>query len=136
MYYEFPEEADAYESSSQYFFGDGLIASPVTSKVEGHERLADHLLWIPPGTWWDVLDGRLLHGPKSLPLRLDLSERPLLMRADAAIPRLKFDGTVGTAEKAFGTLRWDLVLHGAGSGKVYEDDGHTDARLSGEWLLT
>lgn len=140
MYHEFPEEEDAYAGSSQqYFFGDGLIASPVTSRVDGKAKLADHLLWIPPGTWWDILEGRFLRGPEFLPLRLDLSERPLLMRADAAIPRFAFDGKqpIGTAQKAYGALRWDIALQGgSGSGQVYEDDGHTDARLSGEWLLT
>ena len=39
----------------QYFFGDGLIASPVTSRVDGKAKLADHLLWIPPGRLPDLM---------------------------------------------------------------------------------
>ncbi|CAE8646369.1 unnamed protein product [Polarella glacialis] len=139
MYFAFSQETSAYEESNdQYFFGDDLVVSPVTTKSSENDGLVSWKLWVPPGEWWDLLDGRFLEGPLLRPLRLDLSEVPTLARANAMLPKQPFDPSkpLGAADRAYGDIRWEAFTYSSGSGQVFEDDGHTTDRSLGKWLLT
>jgi alpha-glucosidase (family GH31 glycosyl hydrolase) len=146
MYYEYPEQEEAYWASpngsfAQYMLGPDLLVSPVTAPREKETNLATRAVWLPPGgSWYEMGTGALLEGGQVLVKGYDLSETPLFVRAGAVVPSM----TVGYGEphgKAVASPYQQLtfsVYPGAtnGTGSCYEDDGLTEAYLAGEVAIT
>lgn len=61
MYYEYPQEAAAYECGGQYLFGRQLIAAPMTEHSDTC-GLTTQKVWLPDGAWTDFFTGDVYHG--------------------------------------------------------------------------
>ena len=60
MYYDYPENDEAYAMKNQYMFGDRMIVMPVTSPgVDGFSEIE---VWLPEGDWYEKATGTMLHG--------------------------------------------------------------------------
>eukprot|EP00615_Pteridomonas_danica_P000377 CAMPEP_0114363576 /NCGR_PEP_ID=MMETSP0101-20121206/26710_1 /TAXON_ID=38822 ORGANISM="Pteridomonas danica, Strain PT" /NCGR_SAMPLE_ID=MMETSP0101 /ASSEMBLY_ACC=CAM_ASM_000211 /LENGTH=940 /DNA_ID=CAMNT_0001510367 /DNA_START=107 /DNA_END=2927 /DNA_ORIENTATION=+ len=83
MYYEFPDEFPAYlqsRSLPQYFLGDTMVVSPIVTPSDSDTKLADQLLWIPPGNWMERTTGLLRTGSSSVVGVDDENKRKLILK--------------------------------------------------------
>ena len=124
MYYDWPEDAEAYCATNAYMFGNDILVAPVTSPVDPVTKEAEVEVWLPKGEWYDVSRGELLKGGRKLKRGYMIEETPWFAKAGAVIPMYPDSvnrlGNPGTD---------DLVLFcvpGASRGvsaSIYEDGG-------------
>lgn len=81
MYYEYPENAEAYEVKNQYFFGSQLMAAPVTTPRIKGLNVAKTKVWFPEGIWYDIYTGMRYDGGRMLEVYRDLSSIPVFAKA-------------------------------------------------------
>jgi len=122
MYWQHPEDAEAYQVPNQYMFGTQLLVAPITTPADTSLQLASVRAWLPTGTWVDVLSGLVYCGGRQILLHRDLTAVPVLATAGAIIP-LAAQHVPGNAPDNPAALEI-LVLVGAdGRFDVIEDDG-------------
>ena len=81
MYYEYPENAEAYEVKNQYFFGSQLMVAPVTTPRIKGLNVAKTKVWFPEGIWYDIYTGMRYDGGRMLEVYRDLSSIPVFAKA-------------------------------------------------------
>jgi hypothetical protein len=133
MYYEYPQEEAAYAARYQYFLGDQIIAAPIVFPADPRTGLASTDVWVPEGTWIDYQTRETFTGPRWVRLVGDLNRVPMLVKAGAILPLAPPSQTAQTGPKDPLTL--SIFPGVAGSFRLYEDDGLTDAYEDGlfEW---
>ena len=133
LYYDWPEENEAYRQQGEYMFGDDILASPVVTPVEGNGK-AFHKTWLPSGNnWYDVCRHRLLNGGQTISDEYTQEEIPYFLRAGAIIP-------CNPKMKNLKTLSDELLLMIApgadGQTTLYEDEGDTQDYINGAYTTT
>lgn len=125
MYYDYPEQAEAYQYRNQFSFGSEMIVFPVVSRSGDVTKLGSTTGWLPAGRWVDVLDDQLVYdGDQVITFHRTLDQYPVLAREGAIIP---LDGKSGsdipngcpTPE----SIEILLVVGADGSYDLIEDDG-------------
>ncbi len=86
LYYDWPEQDEAYVAKQEYLFGDSLIVAPVTAPVDKASGLASKSVWLPPGDWFEWDSGRHFRGPTQLQRKFSIQEIPVYARAGAIVP--------------------------------------------------
>lgn len=134
MYYEYPENQDAYLAQGQYFLGSELIAAPIVSPTDPTTGLAAIHVWIPEGMWYEYTTLETFVGPRWVHLYGDLNCIPLLAKAGAILP---MSPKISRTQDFDGNHIILEVFPGAeGHFELYEDDGTTEAYLGGEYQTT
>ena len=87
LYWEEPEQKEAYEFPNEYYFGSELLAAPITERMDLEADLAGVKAWIPDGIWFDYQNSRIYQGGKQMMLYRTLEQMPVLAKAGAIIPR-------------------------------------------------
>ncbi len=95
MYYDHPDEPEAYECRNEFMFGTELLVAPITSPADRETGLGRVKAWLPDGTWTDVFTGLTYSGGRTVYLHRDLSSIPVLARAGAIVPMVPAE-TLGT----------------------------------------
>ncbi len=133
LYYSHPEEPEAYEAGSAYWFGSELIAAPFTSPTIADLGLSRQRLWLPEGEWTDFFTGARYVGGWHI-VYGGLSATPLFARAGAIVPLGPRVGWGGVANPEALTVH---VFAGADNRfTLYEDDGETLAYRLGKSAQT
>jgi alpha-glucosidase (family GH31 glycosyl hydrolase) len=135
MYYDYPDEWDAYAVKNQYYFGTELIVAPITSKcIEGVNR-AKVKVWLPKGTYFDIFSDTVYSGDRFINMYRDKSTMPVLAKAGGILPL-----TNEIFGQDFLNNPRDLVLFvypGADNEfDLYEDDGETLGYKHGQFAIT
>ena len=124
MYYDYPEQDEAYDFKDEYMFGDDLIVAPIAEPVDSVSMLAKRNVWLPPGEWYEWFTGAQLKGPGIFARTFALDEIPVYARAGAVVPmqpKMK-----NSHEKRVSPLIFTVFPGDSGKGRVYEDDGNSD----------
>lgn len=133
MYYDYPEEENAYHVPNEYLFGSQMIAAPVTTPRIPKLNVAKVKVWIPEGTYYDLFTGRRYRGGRTMNMYRGIRSFPVLVRAGAVIP------TTDDIRDA-GSNPAGLCIHvyaGAdGSFTLYEDDSLSEAYKEGKCAST
>ncbi|MCI9504741.1 MAG: alpha-xylosidase [Clostridia bacterium] len=119
MYYEYPDEEEAYRVKNQYLFGDQLMVAPVTKKG-GAGGYAKKDVWFPKGVWTDIFTGERYEGGKTVTVRRTLENIPVFARAGAVLPL--DEELAGNGCPLPRTLRVKAFC-GNGMFELYEDSG-------------
>ncbi len=133
LYYDFPEDENAYSRQMTYFFGNEMLAAPVT--VPGDERasVSEFAVHLPEGEWFDIAHGRMVNGGRMLEGSYLFSEIPLFVRPGPVIPgqspRLRLN------EKSYSRLVMNIYPGEKGGYQMYEDDGISIDYLSGRYAV-
>jgi alpha-glucosidase (family GH31 glycosyl hydrolase) len=122
MYWQHPEDADAYEVPNQFMFGTQLLVAPITTPADSALHLAGVRAWLPTGTWVDVLSGLIYSGARQIVLHRDLTQLPVLAKAGAIIP-LAAEQVPGNAPDNPAALEVLVVVGADGRFELIEDDG-------------
>lgn len=122
MYYDYPENREAYEFRNEYMFGDNILVCPITSPMNGEYSKIN--VWLPEGKWYEMHTGTLLDGNRIVERSFALDEYPVYVKAGSIIPMY--------AEKLINLSEVEdeeIVLnvfpggHGTFSFSLYEDGG-------------
>lgn len=57
MYYAYPKCDEAYRVPTQFMFGTELMIAPVTAPRDKKSGLAETVVWLPKGDWFDLANG-------------------------------------------------------------------------------
>lgn len=135
MYYENPDENEAYEVPNEYYFGTELIAAPITKPLTDRLNAAGVTVWLPEGTYIDFFNGRIYDGGRKINMYRTLQEMPVLAKAGAIIPMTESifkEAAVKNPEAL--TIR--VYAGSCGEFTLYEDDNETTAYENGVCVLT
>ena len=84
MYYDYPEDNEAYDFRNQYMFGDDMLVAPITAP--GQDGYATLKIWLPQGEWYEMSTGTLLQGGQVVERSFALDEYPVYVKAGAVLP--------------------------------------------------
>lgn len=133
MYYDYPENKEAYEFRNEYMFGDDVLVMPVTAPVEN--GYAQVRVWLPEGEWYEWHTGALLKGNQIVERSFAVDEYPIYIKAGAILP-MYLDNVMnlnGNDEEVAVTF-----FPGGGDTaefKLYEDNGN-DKNYASEYAVT
>ena len=133
MYYEYPEEKDAYEVKNQYFFGSELMVAPVTKRKSEKTNLSEVDVWLPEGRWTDIYTGAIYRGPQRLKMYRGIESIPVFAKEGAIIPMSANDRNNDSSNPENMILR---IYRGNNTFELYEDDGETNDFKKGNFAIT
>ena len=130
LYYEWPEENQAYTFRNQYMFGDEMLVAPVVRPVDESTEMTDMSVWLPQGEWWDTAWGSPVQGGGVVKRSYVLEETPVFVRPGTVIPEQQ--QTSRLKKGSYPSLVFRIYSGKAGSGTVYEDDGENNEWKNGK----
>lgn len=133
MYYENPEDDDAYNVPNEYWFGTEFIVSPITEKMSRKTLTAPASTWLPEGRYTDIFTGLIYEGGRKIKMFRDISSIPVLAKEGAIIPLAVNDRTNDWKNPEDMEI---LIYRGKGSFTLYEDDGETMNYKNGAFAET
>lgn len=135
MYYQEPEQEEAYQVPNEYYFGTELIVAPVTQPVDKVSRAAKVQAWLPKGLWADFFIGTIYRGNRLTELWRDIGNIPVLMKAGAIIPlrdQERCDNSVENPKE----MEVRIFPAANGSFTLWEDEGNTVEDRPENWAST
>lgn len=133
MYYDYPEEQNAYDYKEQYMFGNDILVAPIVSPKDSLTGMSARSLWLPKGDWFDMSTGNMVKGDYTGIRYYTQEEIPYFAKAGSIIPMNP--GNVMSLQKPIDTLVLTVVPGASGSVNYYEDNGD-DNRYSTEFAKT
>jgi alpha-glucosidase len=124
LYYDWPDQAAAYQSREEYVFGDQMLAAPVTAPADKVSGLAAEKVWLPKGEWIEWPTGKHFTGPATVDRAFSIDQIPVYLRAGAIVPMQP--PMLYTGQKPVDPLIvnvWPLAPGTSSSYEVYEDSG-------------
>ncbi|ABX42246.1 glycoside hydrolase family 31 protein [Lachnoclostridium phytofermentans] len=135
MYYQNPENEEAYHVPNQYYFGSELIACPITKPLNLELNMGGFDGWLPEGIYFDFFTGRVYRGGRRIRFYRELSTIPVFARAGAIIPMVVKDAVSNSAENPSDLLI--KVFAGAdGRFDLYEDNSLTSVQSEVREVIT
>lgn len=134
MYYEFPDNDEAYAFKDQYFFGSDMIVAPITEALDADTFLATKKIWLPKGSWYEWFTGTLIEGPTVIRRSFALDEIPVYVKAGAIIPMQPV--TKKHDDASLDPLILVVFPGDSGSTKIYEDEGNSLGYQRNEYSWT
>jgi len=86
LYYDWPEEDEAYSNKNEYVFGQQMIVDPVVAPVDKVTGLVNESVWLPPGEWIEWQTGAQFKGPATVKRNFSIRQTPVYVRAGAIVP--------------------------------------------------
>lgn len=132
LYYDSPDQAEAYNSANEYHFGDEVIAAPVVNPMDPATNLARQSIWLPPGEWIEQPTGAHLTGPVRMQRSFYLEQVPIYARPGAIVPMQP--PMLHTGEEIYPLILRVMPLNDRqeSSYTLYEDSGEGRAYMTGE----
>ncbi len=135
MYYEYPEERNAYEVRNQFFFGTELLVAPVTDPRIQDLNVAKVTVWLPEGLWHDIYTGVVYRGGRCMEMYRTLESIPVLAKAGAIIP---FTEEIKGIQASKNPESFAIHVYSGGDGcfELYEDDNESREYEKGDCVKT
>ncbi|EOL44668.1 TIM-barrel domain-containing protein [Enterococcus phoeniculicola] len=86
LYYEYPEDNQAYTYQNQYLFGQELLVVPIVHKSDAIYNFSQEEIWLPKGKWYDFHTGNRYEGEIEIRIFRKLNEMAIFAREGAIIP--------------------------------------------------
>jgi len=132
LYYDSPEDNNAYLFEDEYMFGDDILVAPVATPT-GIDGKASRRTWLPAGRWFDVCRNTVVEGNRVFTDSYTQEEIPYFYRAGSVIvnnpPMLNLN-------KRPDRLILKVVPGGNGTTTLYEDEGDTQDYQNGVFTTT
>ncbi|MBZ0318605.1 MAG: glycoside hydrolase family 31 protein [Anaerolineae bacterium] len=132
MYYEYPENEEAYHCPHQYLFGTELIAAPYVHPADPDTQLSRQVVWLPEGDWVHFFSGEHFAGNRWHAIYGRLGDIPLFAKAGAIIPLANGLNGVGNPNE----LHIHIFAGADNTFTLYEDDGETSRFAEGHFCET
>ncbi len=133
LYYEWPEENEAYRQEGEYMFGDDILVSPIVTAA-GKDQKTFHKTWLPEGSWYDACHNEMVQGGTTISHYYGMSDIPYFVKAGAIVV---CDPPMNNLKSAPGSLIVKVYPGGpAGQTELYEDAGDTQDYAEGAYATT
>ena len=132
MYYEYPENEEAYDFKYQYMFGDDMLIAPISSPMTDGESTVK--VWLPQDSqWYEWNSGTLLNGGQIAERKFTIDQYPVYIKAGAIIPM--YDDTVNNLTDQPDMIHLTIFPGAEGEARLYEDEGN-DNNYSENYAFT
>jgi alpha-glucosidase (family GH31 glycosyl hydrolase) len=85
MYYDYPDNKEAYDNRNEYMFGDDVLVYPITSPMTNGKSVQK--VWLPAGNdWYEWQTGTMLKGGQTVDRTFRLDEYPVYAKAGSILP--------------------------------------------------
>lgn len=132
LYYEWPEENEAYRQEGEYMFGDHILVSPVVTASDA-DGLTFHKTWLPQGQWYDVCRNRMLDGGQTISDLYAADEIPYFIKAGSIVV---CNPKMANLKTAPSQMVLKVVPGQQGETTLYEDEGDTQDYQDGAYTTT
>ncbi|MCL2106897.1 MAG: glycoside hydrolase family 31 protein [Oscillospiraceae bacterium] len=122
LYYQHPDEPEAYRHRNVYYFGSELICAPITRRLDRITQRARAEVWLPKGRWTDIFTGRAYEGGRTYKVYRGLESIPVFAKAGAVLPMAP--APLDNDWRAPQTLCVD-IYRGDNDFCLFEDEGET-----------
>lgn len=124
LYWEEPENEEAYKHPSTYKFGDAFLVSPIVEAGKGENYTVDSDVWLPEGVWYDWFSGKRYEGHNTITVTNGLYSFPLFIRAGIPVASRPYTDRMATAPLD----NLEVLVYAdkdvtEGASYLYEDDG-------------
>ena len=134
LYYEHPEDENAYRCPQQYRFGTELLVAPFTTPIDPDTGLSRQSVWLPAGHWYNFFTDDHYTGNRWITVYGALDQIPVFAQGGAIVPLAPRGSGGGTGNPA--TLEVHIFPQHDHRFELYEDDGETTAYQRGQHCLT
>lgn len=127
MYYEYPDQEEAYACGSQYMFGRQLLVAPVITPGD-ENKMAKTTVWLPEGNWTDIFTGQVYKGGRTVDMVRYMDSIPVLAKEGGFFV---LDGRKHTNSIDFPDVLNVMTFNGNGEYTLHEDgeNGRMDTRF-------
>lgn len=122
MYWDYPENEEAYNVPNQFRFGTELIVAPITQPRDKITHLGAAKIWLPEGRFVDIFTGVVYNRAGELTIQRPLNLVPVLAKEGSIIP-LDAAARPKTGSPNPESLEILVVVGADGSFTLAEDDG-------------
>jgi len=121
MYYDYPENKEAYANRNEYMFGDDVLVYPITAPMKNGKSTLN--VWLPAGNdWYEWQTGTLLKGGQTIERTFRLDEYPIYVKAGSVLPF--YNKEVKNLRSNDETIEVTVFPGMKGSFEMYEDNGN------------
>jgi hypothetical protein len=135
MYYDYPEDKEAFDFRNQYMFGDNIMVAPITAPMTGYYSVQK--VWLPQNEdgcdWYEWHTGTLLKGGQIVERHFAIDEYPVYVKAGAIIPL--YDGKQKNLSRNDEEVVVTVFPYGSGEFSLYEDNGN-DKNYADNYAIT
>lgn len=85
LYYDYPDDNEAYEMKNEYFFGSHLLVSPITRPHDDQTQTAFSKTWLPAGEWVDYFSHLPYQGDSIVQTYRDSDSMPVFVKKGSLI---------------------------------------------------
>ena len=132
LYYDSPENSNAYLFEDEYMFGDDILVAPIVTPT-GKDGKATRRTWLPEGRWFDVCRNQVVEGDKLITDAYTQEEIPYFYKAGSVIVNYPPMLNLNTRPDR---IIIKVVPGADGSCSFYEDEGDTEGYKTGAFTRT
>jgi len=132
MYYDYPENDEAYRYEGQYMFGNDILVAPIVKSEKGTNSISQ-TIWLPKGKWYEVSSCELLEGNRVVTRNFTRSQIPYYYREGAIIPKFP---KIGHLKQRPDTIILQFTPGTTGEFSLYEDENDNDNYEAGAYTFT
>ena len=132
LYYDHPEDANAYKYEDEYMFGNDILVAPIVTPADA-DKTARRTVWLPEGKWWNVCRSKMMDGNVTFTDTYGQEDIPYFYKAGSIIVNNPPQKSVTTKAP---TLILKVVPGADGSYSLYEDEGDTELYKDGVFSRT
>lgn len=120
LYYDFPNDSEAYHFKKEYMLGNDMLIAPVTEASKDGFVSMD--VWLPKGDWYELHTGTLLTGGQTVKRSFALDEYGIYIKAGSVLPF--YADTVSTLSSNNAAVILNVFPGEKGNFLMYEDAGN------------
>ena len=132
LYYDSPENSNAYLFEDEYMFGDDILVAPIVTPTENDGK-ASRRIWLPKGMWYDVCRNQVVEGNRIFTDAYTQEEIPYFYKAGAVIVNYPPMLNLNTRPDR---IILKVVPGANGNTSFYEDEGDTEGYKTGAYTTT
>ena len=132
LYYDNPEDANAYKYEDEYMFGNDILVAPIVTPADA-DKTVRRTVWLPEGKWWNVCRSKMMDGNVTFTDTYGQEDIPYFYKAGSIIVNNPSQKSVTTKAS---TLILKVVPGADGSYSLYEDEGDTELYKDGVFSRT
>lgn len=132
LYYEWPENNEAYKHDDEYMFGNDILAAPIVKAADADGTISK-TIWLPEGKWYEVCSGEILEGNQSYTRTFTQSDIPHYIKEGAIIP---YFPELMDLKSRPDKLILKFIPGSKGELRYYEDENDNDNYENGAFTFT
>lgn len=132
MYYDYPEQNEAYRYEGQYMFGNDILVSPIAKSDNGTNKVSQ-TIWLPEGNWYEVATNTMLEGNQIVSREFNREQIPYYYKEGSIIPLYP---KISHLKNRPDSLILQFVPGDSGELLYYEDEENNDNYENGIYSIT